>query len=133
MREHKYRAWDGEYRLMYYLNSGGRTFGIHSGNSAFDWQWLMYGHRDRYELMQYTGLKDKNGKALDWWESDLFEIDCTWPVYVLEYNETAGAFGLRGNGGMWKSFPDTYRDYGDDSIHKIGNRFENPELMGGKG
>ena len=123
MREIKFRAWAHASKVMFKPDSNNGAFHFVDG-----WVYDL----PNTTLMQYTGLKDKTCKALDWWESDLFKIDGTWPVYVLEYNETAGAFGLRGIGGMWKSFPDTYQDYGDDSIHKIGNRFENPELMEGE-
>ncbi len=33
---------------------------------------------------QYTGLKDKNGKDLDWWEGDLFDVLDTIRKIVFE-------------------------------------------------
>ncbi len=73
MREIKFRAWDKEAKIMY------PNVQNHIGN--FDTAFGNMLRNDRYVIEQFTGLKDKNGKDLDWWEGDLFEtIDSTFKI-----------------------------------------------------
>jgi len=75
-----------------------------------------------YIFMQYTGLKDKNGKEI--YEGDLLEAD--WP------NPSKVEFV---NGKYMKSFFDYANDrfvpeiIVTDQDEVIGNIYENPELL----
>ncbi len=78
------------------------------------------------ELEQFTGLNDKNGKDLDWWEGDLladggkimeivYRDGCFWAEWV-KYPENQTALHVIA---AWA-----------EHIKKIGNAHEKPELKG---
>ena len=89
------------------------------------------GHKvdpDLYELMQYTGLKDKAGKEV--YEGDI--VNCTkgCPHEIIWNEEYAGTY----IGGLpaWNlsGLNVGYAWTGQEEI--IGNKFENPELLPSK-
>lgn len=98
---------------------------------------------DRFELMQFTGLYDKNCKEI--YESDIVIIN--GQQYLIKFE--IGSFMLvrcSGETDMYDQFKDCWNDdvypisqyyWNDDSeddvIHSlevIGNIYENPELLG---
>mgnify|MGYP003132010777 CR=1 FL=1 len=113
MREIKFRAWDGNKMLPSQDLS----------QSDIYWAWL---GKEDVELMQYTGLKDKNGKEI--YEGDIVRVlsqkdSSTAPVV---YHNCQFCFELQdddiGN--------DPYRFLsGWKSVEVIGNIHENPELL----
>jgi hypothetical protein len=60
MREIKFRAWDGEKMILLHLDDW--TF--YNGE-------LCHRNAPLFPIMQYTGLKDKNGKEI--YEGDIIE------------------------------------------------------------
>jgi len=66
VREIKFRAWNKENKKMDYFHlTHGDSYGI--GGDIFP----------EYEIMQYTGLKDKNGKEI--YEGDIMKVlDRDW-------------------------------------------------------
>jgi len=150
MREIKFRAWHKGQKQMFtalYLTFGGKI-GIWNYEEteidfASDYPYL--------ELMQYTGLKDKNGKEI--YEGDICramqgEQQKPESFYLTKSNVTfwRGSFEFFGkplsdvntdNNGyaksiMWcwhghNNLPDIYEEI--NNIEIIGNRFENPELL----
>jgi len=99
-----------------------------------------------YEIMQYTGLKDKNGKEI--YEGDIMKVlDRDWVdmerdtrTFVVYYAKDA--FILTTPTGIKEresENPNTYnknwieaklsREYGRDRFEIIGNIYENPELL----
>mgnify|MGYP004534014253 CR=1 FL=1 len=126
MREIKFRAWDKELNIMSYANDGllvmflGEDICVAYDSPAGD------GVVNSYELMQYTGLIDKNGKEI--YEGDIvrhfkrdkekllkIEISSGYGVYAQENDTTKRLIG-RSN---------THLCY-----EVVGNIYENPELLG---
>lgn len=68
MREIKFRAWDKEKKIMF--------------NWSFTEQGLYpqdFFNNDNYQVMQYTGVNDKNGKEI--YEGDIVEYGNKLKVY----------------------------------------------------
>lgn len=123
-REIKFRAWNGKKMNYEPLVSTYDT----SVNSEF---YFAYSGQSNLEFMQYTGLKDKNGKEI--YESDVvigntsYERDsdeCEWtkesPCIVEWHNECGGFYPFIMNN-RWRC--DVV------NIEVIGNIYENPELL----
>ena len=111
MREIKFRAWDKENEAMVYPK------GI-----LFDARVVYFScgtlePHEGYELMQYTGLNDKNGTEI--YEGDILLSGDL--VDVVTFSE--GCFHLK-NAGYLISELRVYE--------VIGNIYENPELLEGE-
>ena len=110
MREIKFRAWSKKKKKMIYNwqdTTNVESFGF-DGNGYF-------------EIMQYTGLKDKNGKEI--YEGDVFEWD-EGDLYIIEWIEQEGCWGTSSRIWLCNS---NWRGY----IKVVGNIYENPELLNG--
>ncbi len=71
-------------------------------------------------VMQYVGLKDKNGKEI--YEGDIFKG--TWNNIAVEWIECDACFGFTEEND-WRTF--TRSDLSEMKI--IGNIYSNPELL----
>ena len=91
---------------------------------------------DRFtELIQFTGLKDKNGKEI--YEGDILDYakkGFNKQLAIIEFDETKAIFGVRtknifpDESGVWRGvFQITTENL--DNCEVIGNKFENPELL----
>lgn len=74
-----------------------------------------------YDLMQYTGLKDVNGREI--YEGDLVITPLSSP-YLVEYDEERAAYVLE-----WVENEDRYEEFLGMELEVIGNIYENPELL----
>lgn len=106
MREIKFRAWNGE-RMKEVL-----TWGFNEGFISTPKE---TSPQEDFKVMQYTGLKDKNGKEV--YEGDIVE-------YSNWIDETGSQFSNILIEDITK-IPDIDFEY----CKIIGNRFENPELL----
>jgi len=116
MREIKFRAWDKTDKIMLQPYSGcisdGKVFmSCKSGNE--------------FELMQYTGLKDKNDKEI--YEGDIVKFPLFDNNEVICYLHREVIF----HNGMFKIKPIKEGNYGmpreEDEV--IGNIHQNPEVL----
>ncbi|CDN24561.1 MULTISPECIES: YopX family protein [Lacticaseibacillus] len=119
-REIKFRAWNKKDKVM--VDVAAINFGP-SGlwsliEDADDAELQL---ADSYELMQYTGLHDKNGREV--YEGDIVKNEYG-KVMEVQYDPRSAAFGVGdyyfGTIGSGKT------------LEVIGNIFDNPELLEGK-
>ena len=87
-----------------------------------------------YILMQFTGLKDKNGKEI--YEGDVVcERNLSFPASDLKHTVSwkSGGFvygeGSYGDPSAFAQLSQALLDYEGTVLEIVGNRYENPELL----
>ena len=130
-REIKFRAWNNG--IMCYvekiLDFKGSMHLI-LDNPDIDFFGNHYGaNTDWAELMQYTGLKDKNDKEI--YEDDIVKIDGfdddeLNEHFLVKFENESARYILSGNRLVY-DFDNTYAN----ECEIIGNIYENPELLEG--
>lgn len=153
MREIKFRAWDKKKKQMVYhdtdvdydsydggtylkLNLDGSLGGyIHDdGGKSGLWEHSV-DIKDRFELMQYTGLKDKNGREI--YEGDIVKI-IVYPNALQKFPPKICEVRYSDRHWGWIFYehkleqshnPITLPSGEDLIIEVIGNIHQNPELI----
>ena len=131
MREIKFRAWLKEIKQMGYPShlKVGNPEGVFEITVPFDESLRTFRKlysTDEFELMQYTGLKDKNGVEI--YEGDIIQGIDKDKVGVVYFEN--GSFKIK-----WKYIDKEHfflREQANDGIDYfgvIGNIYQNPELI----
>ena len=116
MREIKFRAWDKDAGRMI-LASTIKMCPISSdGTNTLNYQARLL----RYELMQYTGLKDKNGVEI--YEGDIISVNDPKDYFEVVFQE--GAFNI-----VSEKLQCVDNGYNMEFYKKEGNTYKNPELL----
>lgn len=136
-QEIKFRAWNKKDKVM--VDVAAMNFGP-SGlwsliEDADDAELQL---EDNYELMQYTGLKDKNGREI--YEGDILKVtseDGESYVATVKWfgDEGYPAFDLAGIPATWcyeSNALATIFQEGVETCEVIGNIFEDKQLLEGK-
>ena len=88
----------------------------------YDSEWY---DKDRFELMQYTGILDKKGQGI--YEKDFVKNTHTEKVYKVVWNGSHAAFELKDMENQYKSLFFANQSFGKYEV--IGNVYENPEIL----
>ncbi|MCE2082159.1 hypothetical protein GPU78_04890 [Streptococcus thermophilus] len=125
----RFRAWDLEYEKMV----GVDIINLEDGKLDFIGDGITYFRKAKdIELMQSTGLTDKNGKEI--FEGDVVTDGQT--VGDIKHHQTYGFYMIDDKGiERWFSDGNCIEDFEEDAetvseiLEIIGNIYENPELL----
>lgn len=116
MREIKFRAWDKVANDML------PNIQNHINDEIFAFGYMLNNY-ERFSIMQYTGLKDKNGKEI--YEGDVLSHG----NHKLLVAFIDGCFSFECRISKYTGISMSMRDHQESEFEVIGNQFETPQLV----
>lgn len=132
----KFRVWDKDFKKMHicgedvhdeitftYQDNKAYYYNLQNGEGSLS-------EDSTYVLMQYTGLKDKNGKEI--YEGDVVAINfkraCKRGKAVIKYEDKYAQFIITNTSEIIHE-DEPLGDYQMENFEVIGNIYDNPELL----
>ncbi len=117
-REHKFKVWDSFLKKIYWPHD----------NNPKAWPYVNNGSITSHKgdiLMQYIGLKDKNG--IEMYHKDILKLDGIDEPVVINWSYKCASFCLDKEGWIFSHFFNEACN--PDQCEVIGNVYTNPELI----
>ena len=137
MRDIKFRAWNKVEKKMVYYDKD-------CSSPDMTLNGVLIAHRDRsnvsyvYDLMQFTGLKDKNGAGKDVYGDDLYKRGEDGSIWRIGWNDYYKPLKFTGRWDLFDPYDETNCVSWDTELdvgligEVIGNIHQNPELLNGR-
>lgn len=126
MRDIKFRAWHKEKKEIVNVEEidfMNKVINYIENDYENNRQEIRGAYFEDIELMQYTGLKDKNNKEI--YEGDIITLHNS--KYKVIFNIEGARFVLRNDEFELEI---TFINHNNERMEIVGNIYENPELLG---
>ena len=124
----EFRAWTEEGKAMYY-----GVYPFKDGTLLLSYDGIAFDEvpASDFILMRSTGLKDKHGSEI--FEGDIvkYKAGCNTVTEEVVYDKNFAGFGVKdADANIIFTFGELAEDIDLSSIEVVGNKYQNPELLG---